>query len=146
MADFLLERFLPYQMAVAASRVSRDFEAIYRERFGIGVAEWRVMAQLSQGDRVSVREIHRRVDMEKSRVSRASSRLESAGFIRKQANPEDGRLVELCLTERGRAMIDEIAPLAQEFERNLADKLGAGAGAFRAGLDRLIEDMEREET
>ena len=32
MADFDLDTFLPYQLAVAAARVSREFAAIYRDR------------------------------------------------------------------------------------------------------------------
>ena len=142
MSTFILDDFLPYQLAVAASRASREFSAIYRDRFGIGIAEWRVVAHLSQADAVSVREIHVRVDMDKSRVSRAAKRLQDAGYVRKVVNPSDRRLVELSLTAKGRAMMDEIAPLAAAFERDLANRLGAEAEAFRAGLGALMRPAE----
>ena len=143
MTPFVLDRFLPYQLAVAAGRTSREFSALYRDRFGIGVAEWRVLAHLSQGAPVSVREIHERVDMDKSRVSRAAARLKAAGHVTKTVNPADRRLVELALTETGRALMAEIAPLAAEFERRLASRLGASEGPFRAGLETLLSTEER---
>ena len=138
MTAFVLDRFLPYQLAVAASRTSREFSALYRKRFGIGIAEWRVVAHLSQGGPVSVREIFERVDMDKSRVSRAAARLEEAGYVLKQMNPDDRRLVELSLTDAGQEMIDEIAPLAAAFEKDLTQRLGDAAGPFRDGLETLL--------
>ncbi len=99
--DFVLDEFLPYQLAVLAGRVSREFSAIYREKFGFGVSEWRVLAHLSQTGSVSVREIHEKVDMDKSKVSRAATRLEKSGYLTKQTNAEDRRLIELALTTKG---------------------------------------------
>lgn len=144
MSGFVLDRFLPYQLAVAASRTSREFSALYRDRFGIGIAEWRVVAHLSQGGPVSVREVYERVDMDKSRVSRAAARLEEAGYVLKRVNEADRRLIELSLTDKGRAMMDEIALLAASFEAKLAKCLGTDAIAFRAGLDTLLRAEERQ--
>ena len=138
MSGFDLNGFLPYQLAVLASRVSREFSTLYKQKFGISVAEWRVVAHLSQAGSVSVREIHRRVDMDKSKVSRAASRLESRGFVTKSANPEDGRLVSLELTESGRAMIDEMTPIAREFEASVLAELGEDAQAFKELIARMI--------
>ena len=78
---FELETFLPYRLAMAAGRVSRIFAERYRSEFGISIAEWRVIANLTQKEAVSVRDIFERVDMDKSKVSRAASRLEKAGYI-----------------------------------------------------------------
>ena len=138
MTDFKLDEFLPYQLAVAASRVSRAFSAHYIEKFGISTPEWRVVAHLSQEGSVSVREIHRRVDMDKSKVSRAAGRLEAAGYISKTENRSDRRLVELQLTEKGREMIDQLAPVARGFEQELLAHLGEDGATFRGALDDLL--------
>ena len=140
LADFELDTFLPYQLAVAASRVSREFAAIYRDRFGLSIPEWRVIAHLGQSGAVSVREIHLKVDMDKSKVSRAAARLQEAGLVAKAVNPADRRLVALELTGAGRRMVAEIAPLAQAFETALLAELGPDAEAFRRALARLIGD------
>ena len=140
MTKFVLNSFLPYQLAVLAARVSREFSTLYKAKFGITIPEWRVVAHLSQADRpLSVGEIAERVDMDKSKVSRATSRLESAGHVAKSVNPGDRRLIEVRLTEQGRNMIAELAPLAHQFETEVLDRLGPGAGPFRAGVETLID-------
>lgn len=142
MADFDLEKFLPYRLAVLAESVSRAFEAEYRARFGIGVAEWRVVAHLSQSPSVSVRDIQRRVAMEKSRVSRAATRLERAGFVKRLPDPNDGRLVALELTPSGRHLVQTMAPIARDFEARLLASLGADAGTFQRCIAALLESKE----
>ena len=139
MTRFVLDDFLPYQLAVLAAQVSREFSALYKAKFGITTPEWRVVAHLSQTDGpVSVREIFERVDMDKSKVSRAASRLELAGHIEKAVNPADRRLVELQLTDKGRAMIAELEPIAQDFEDAVLKRLGPDARQFRSNLAALI--------
>jgi DNA-binding MarR family transcriptional regulator len=137
-SGFVLDTFLPYQLAVAAERVSRDFARLYRERFGIGIPEWRVIAHLSQAGSVSVREIHLRAGMDKSRVSRAAARLEEAGYILKQEHPGDRRLVELSLTPKGRNLISEMAPVARDYEARVMAELGLQAEPFRIALGKLV--------
>lgn len=149
MTDFNLDDFLPYQLAELARRVSMGFERHYRERYGISVAEWRVIAHLSQETAVSVREIHERVGMDKPKVSRAASRLESNGFITKHINPADRRLVELSLTPKGEQMIEVLAPIAATYQADLERALGEGADVFRAqisSLARALDGVDNEPT
>lgn len=137
--SFDLHGFLPYQLKVLADHTSRAFAERYQDRFGISVAEWRVVAHLSQTDGpVSVREIHARVDMDKSKVSRAAVRLEAAGYITKSPSQSDGRLVELALTEAGHAMMVEMAQLADAFQAEVIAELGNQAEAFTQALDRML--------
>ncbi len=145
MTEFNLEDFLPYQLAVLAENVSRAFEKEYRARFGIGVAEWRVVAHLSQSSSVSVRDIQKRVAMEKSRVSRAASRLEKAGYVVRQPDPNDGRLVALALTDRGHDMIRTLAPIARSFEQQLLNSLGKEKATFRRCIAALLDDATKSE-
>ncbi|WP_227286447.1 MULTISPECIES: MarR family winged helix-turn-helix transcriptional regulator [Paracoccaceae] len=140
--QFILDDFLPYRMSVLAGRLSREYSRIYQERFGLSRAEWRVVAHLSQESAVSVREIHARVDMDKSKVSRAATRLEQAGYITKRTSISDRRLVELALTGKGHAMMAELAPLAQAFQDELLTRLGAHAEDFLRGADRLLETSD----
>ncbi|NKW71806.1 MarR family transcriptional regulator [Rhodobacteraceae bacterium R_SAG10] len=141
LADFVLNDFLPYQLSVLSARISRDFSDLYGERFGISVSEWRIVAHLSQtSGPVSVREIYGRVNMDKSRVSRAAARLEARGFVSKTKSRADQRLVELSLTRAGRDMIRQMTPVALEFERDFLARLGTDNVVFRAALDTLLAD------
>ncbi|HGG05955.1 MAG TPA: MarR family transcriptional regulator [Aliiroseovarius sp.] len=135
---FNLETFLPYQLAVLSQRVSQGFSRHYRDEYGISVAEWRVVAHLSQESAVSVREICRRVDMDKPKVSRAASRLEDAGYVIKKTNPQDRRLVELSLTSKGRQMVSDLTPRAKAYEDEILSVLGAQGDEFRALVKALV--------
>ncbi len=139
MHKFDLSAFLPYQLAVAAARVSKGFAERYRAEFGLTIPEWRVLAHLAGEDAVSVREIHARVDMDKSKVSRAAARLEEAGLIEKREHADDKRLVDMRLTEAGRDLIGRIVPIADGFQADVQARLGPDAEAFRRGLARLME-------
>ena len=146
MAEFILSDFLPYQLSVLSARVSKEFSAHYRERFGISVSEWRIVAHLSQTKGpVSVREIFDRVNMDKSKVSRAASRLEKRGYVLKSKSRSDHRLVELSLSQAGRDMIKEMAPIALEFERAYLARLGQENIAFRAALETLLSGNDGTE-
>ncbi|MEZ5798208.1 MAG: MarR family winged helix-turn-helix transcriptional regulator [Paracoccaceae bacterium] len=139
MDKFDLSSFLPYQLAVAAARVSKEFADRYRAEFGLSIPEWRVLAHLAGGDAVSVREIHARVDMDKSKVSRAAARLEAAGLIEKRESAVDRRLLDMRLTSAGHALIGRIMPIAGDYQTEIEARLGADAPAFREALRKLLE-------
>lgn len=138
--SFDLSAFLPYQLAVASSRISREFAERYKAEFGLSIPEWRVLAHLAQSDAVSVREIHARVDMDKSKVSRAAARLEASGLIEKRENEADRRLLDMRLTAKGRDLIARIVPIADTYQAEMIAQLGSLAPGFRAGLFKLYED------
>ncbi len=138
MHAFDLDAFLPYRLAKLASRVSRGFSQEYSTSFGLSIPEWRVMAHLSQSDTVSVRELHLKADLEKSKASRAAARLQAAGLVVKKTSETDRRLIELSLTPRGEEMIGKLRPLALSYE---ADVLSALSPEDRTQLDRLIDKL-----
>ncbi len=136
--DFDLAGFLPYRLAAAAARTSRAFAERYREEFGISIPEWRVLAHLHHAGPVSVRDIEARADMEKSKVSRAVSRLERAGYVSKAVSSADKRLLALQLTDAGRALLRRLLPVAIQFQAEMLERLGPAAEGLDAGLRELL--------
>lgn len=142
--DFDLARFLPYRLAVLAERVSRRLAVSYGTSHGLSVAEWRVLAHLGDAGTASVRDIVDRVSMEKSRVSRAVSRLEAAGFVVKAPGRHDARLIEIALTEAGRTALTEIVPSVLSIEAALLDGISdADRAAFERVMDHLTDRAGR---
>ncbi|RCW87219.1 MarR family winged helix-turn-helix transcriptional regulator [Paracoccus lutimaris] len=135
--SFDLESFLPYRLNVAATRISRRFAALYEAEAGLTVPEWRVLAHLDRSGAVSVRDIHARVHLDKSMVSRAASRLEQAGLVQKSGHDRDRRLVALELTGQGRALMHRLSQIATGFQADLIAELGPEAGALDRALTRL---------
>ena len=135
---FHLADFLPYRLAVLAERVSRRLAVEYGKTHGLTVAEWRVIAHLSQSGAVSVRDIQGAVNLEKPRVSRAVSRLETSGLVRKLAGKSDGRLVSISLTKKGEKVLAEILPAARAVE---AELLSTASQRDLAAFFRVIGKM-----
>jgi DNA-binding MarR family transcriptional regulator len=78
--------------------------------------------------------------MDKSKVSRAAARLETAGLIEKRENPDDRRLLDMRLTAAGRDLIARIVPIADAFQAEVLAKMAEDAPAFRTALLKLIAD------
>lgn len=145
LSAFDLSRFLPYRLAVAADQVSEGLAQKYRLQFGISVAEWRVLAHLLHAGDVSVRDIERRTNMEKSKVSRAATRLEGNGYVVKRIDPSDKRLLQLSLTEAGHALMAQLVPLALEYQAEVEARLGPAFDAFDKALQALLDPSEEQD-
>lgn len=137
--DFDLNRFLPYRLTVIAARLSADLAKQYKAKHGISIAEWRVLLNLGYSGEVSVRDIERRVSLDKSKVSRAATRLEAEGYITKAVDEGDRRLLKLALTEKGIAVLHELIPIAVAYQRELEKTLGPQTEALQAALDILMD-------
>ena len=140
--EFDLDRFLPYRLTVAAARLSADLARQYKTRYGISIAEWRVLMNLGYCGDVSVRDIEKRVSLEKSKVSRAASRLEAKGYVTKAVDAADRRLLKLSLTEKGTDLLRELIPIAAAYQTDLEKALGPQTDVLQAALDALLEDPE----
>ena len=136
-----LDRFVPYRLSVLTNRVSNAIARTYSERFGLSVAEWRVMAVLGQASGLSARDVACRTEMDKVQVSRAVASLTRRRHLQKQSDSADGRVSRLALTAKGRAAYDEIVPQALALEEQF---LAALAPHERATFDRLIGKLSRQ--
>lgn len=137
---FVLADFLPYRMTVAAKRLSAGMARRYREEFGISVAEWRVMVHIADEGAVSIREIHNRVHLEKSKASRAAARLETAGYVFKKTNETDRRLIVLTLTQEGRVLMEKLTAIAQDYQSGLDALVGPQREALHIALEKLMSE------
>ena len=140
MKQFILANFLPYQLSILASGISRDFSKEYILRFGLNNAEWRIIAHLSQEtETISIREIYQKVDLEKSKVSRAVSKLAKRKLLSKKVNLSDKRLEDLKLTKAGREIIDEMTEIAMDFEARFLQKI-ENPGSFKNTINALLKN------
>ena len=134
-----LEAFLPYRFHVLAELLSRSLALIYQDRFGISVAEWRILATLGRESPLSAGEVGRRTHMEKPRVSRALGRMQEAGLLVRRVDRQDHRVAVLRLSRRGQDLYQRIAPLALEWERQLLIGLDS---QDRTRLDALLDRLQ----
>lgn len=139
--ELILENFLPYRLSTLSHRVSTTIAQVYEKRFGLSIPEWRVIAILGRFPGLSAVEVAERTFLDKVAVSRAVSKLLKNGRIDREFADADRRRSILNLSDEGRRVHDEVAPLALRFERDLLAGLDDDE---RASLDRTMERlMER---
>lgn len=117
--DLILEDFLPYRLAILSHTVSSLIARVYDKRFGLTIPEWRVIAIVGRFPGLSAVEVAERTMLDKVAVSRAVTKLIKAGRIDREFADADRRRSILTLSEDGREVHDEVAPLALEMEDDL---------------------------
>lgn len=138
--ELILDQFLPYRLVSLSQKISHALSAIYREQFGISVAEWRILANLAEKGELNPKEIAQQTSMDKAKVSRAIKELSDKQYVVKRRDKLDQRAYWLGLNARGRAMYRQIVPLALDWEAQLLDALDASE--YR-DLNRIIEKLAR---
>jgi DNA-binding MarR family transcriptional regulator len=132
----LLENFLPYRLSVLTNLVSTAIAGTYRERFGLSIPEWRVLAVLANSPDLSAAEVAQRTAMDKVAVSRAVGSLLKTARLERRTARADRRRSVLRLTPAGRHVHAGVAPFALAYERSLLQPLSR---AERIRLDRALD-------
>jgi len=138
--ELTLEDFLPYRLSITSHTVSTNIARVYEKRFGVSIPEWRVIAVLGRYPGLSAVEVAERTLMDKVAVSRAVTKLIKNGRIDRQFADADRRRSILNLSEQGREVHNEIAPLALQFEQELLQDISDGDyETFNSILEQLLE-------
>ncbi|MDZ7643205.1 MAG: MarR family winged helix-turn-helix transcriptional regulator [Woeseiaceae bacterium] len=141
--ELLLERFLPYRLAILSHSVSNSIATVYAKRFGLTIPEWRVIVILGRYPGLSAVEVAERTLMDKVAVSRAVTKLIKNGRIDRQFADADRRRSILNLSDKGLQVLEEIAPLALGIEDMLLDGLSKDEiRTLNTVIDRLLEKAE----
>lgn len=136
--QFQLDDFLPYLLNNAAESTSRAFSAHYREAYGLTRAQWRILSHLGAFGAMTASDICARGFLEKSKVSRAVTGLETDGFLRRAPSEHDRRSEMLSLTARGREVFLDLTRHAARFSTDLVHRLGTEDADHLARLLRKL--------
>lgn len=144
-----LFRFIPFRMNRLAAEISSALSVEYRDRYGLDIPEWRVIATLGYRDKPSTAQsVSESTHTHKSTISRAVTSLIARGIVERLENAEDRREFGLRLTRAGRKLYQSLIPrllrreaeileCLTETERQQFDRL---LGKIEAGLSLPAED------
>src|SRR5208283_4123466 len=107
-----LSEFVPFRLNRLAAAVSEYLSVIYRERFGLGIPEWRVLVTIGRHADCTAQQIADSTRMHKTRVSRAVAALRRRALLGRAPSTLDGRELHLRLTAAGRRLYASLVPLA----------------------------------
>ena len=130
--------YLPLKLLLVAKLIDLNVERLLKEKSGISVAEWRVMAQLGVLHNGSVREMARQACVDPAEVSRSVASLEKRGYVERHVNVRDRRSPRFSLTPAGRAHFAAFRPHWRRFQKALVAKL---SGAERDLTEHALMGM-----
>lgn len=135
-----LEDLVAVRIVRIAEVVARLATQTIEARVGLRNTDLRLMNLLDRADGVSVNEIARRAHVDKAWVSRSLRHLEESGLVTRKSTRKDSRVSVIDLSAKGRALLEQVRPLAAAREARLLD--GIDKDAFKASLDRLMANAE----
>ncbi len=125
----------------ALRAAARKTTAIYDAALapiGVNVAQFSLLRRIHGAAPVSLSELGRLADLDRSTVGRNVKVLQRLGLARATPGAEDQREATVTLSEKGAAALREGAPLWDEAQRRVEAALGAdGAAHLRALLGAL---------
>ena len=136
-----LFRFAPFRLNRLAAEVSSALSSEYRERYGLDIPEWRVMATLGfRNEPSSAQYIAHCTRTHKSTISRAVTALMARQLVERVENAHDRREFQLRMTSKGRALYQQLIPRLLRREQEILSCLSA---AERRDFARLLGKIEK---
>jgi DNA-binding MarR family transcriptional regulator len=114
-----LIRLVSVRIVRLAELILRIGTLTFKDRFGVKPTDLRILVMLGAYQPISLNEVSRRTHIDKAWISRSLRGLLRRKLITKTAHPSDSRASLLSLTRKGEALLREIAPVAQEYQRQL---------------------------
>jgi len=138
-----LQDFLPYRCTSLAQRISLSLSRIYTDRFGISIADWRILVTLAEHGELTARVLTELTSMDKVRVSRALASMEERKLVARRPCPDDSRASLVKLTSAGRALYRRVVPDALAWEASLVSALSPREqSTFYALVDKLESRLD----
>ena len=114
--------------------------AVAFAQHGVHEGQQYVLRCLWRDDGLSPGEVARRLGIATPTVTRAATRMEATGLLRREPHPSDRRLVRLRLTDRGR----ELEKIIDEQTNQLTERaLATLSAAERESLVRALHEIRR---
>lgn len=140
-----LTQFDPYLLNRIAARWNADMSEALRP-YGLTTPRMRALAVLSVAPGVTVNELAVYAVTEQSTLSRNLDAMEAQGLIRRQARAGDGRVREIHLTEKGRAVFATFWPEMHGLYERMFEGVSADEhAALTATLRKILGNIRRHD-
>ena len=148
MAKLDLFSFVPFRLNRLAAEVSAALSSEYRERYGLDIPEWRVLATLGfRNQACSAQYIAHCTRTHKSTISRAVTTLIERQLIERVENADDRREFNLRLTRKGQALYEELIPRLKRKEQEILSCLSAEERKeFSLALGKIEKHLDLVQT
>jgi DNA-binding MarR family transcriptional regulator len=118
-----LNRYVPALLVWVSNKLASSASQLYRQKFGLGVTDWRVLAYLELYPWSTGSEVCQLIGLDKGAVSRSFTCLESRGLVK--ARPSGLRKIQYATTEAGQQMYATVLETALAREEALLTDFSA---------------------
>jgi len=138
------ERDLVSGVIQLANLLTKRLAPIF-ERAKVTPQQWAILALLADtGSAMTLAGVARKLIVSKQNMTGMIARLEQLGLAERHDDPNDMRSSRVQLTRRGRALVEKLRPLYEEWRRQLGhDVPERELAALTRTVDRLIAELEQ---
>lgn len=135
--SFPIEMFLTFQVNQLSSAFERQWARFMREKAGVSLSEWRILAMLQHGPRTFAHVVELTA-MNKALAHRSARTLADLDLIGISDTPGDARSTTLALSAKGRKLLAKVLPLSMKRQKLFLSALSAAERqAFYSALGKL---------
>ena len=124
-----------------------ELRYFWGKTLGISGPQWMILmalAEMDQGDGVPVSVVSKKLHVDSSFVTTQSKILETKGFVRRKNSVEDGRVVQMSLTDKTRKQLAGLASRRQALNEFIFAELdGRELGELTDKLAALQSRLEK---
>jgi DNA-binding MarR family transcriptional regulator len=113
--DYPFRDTLPFYFAQISGYLNDVFNQSLSE-FDITIPMYRVLVALHDGQSKMLNQIAQTLDVEQSTLSRQITTMVKLGLVSRTRPDENGRIVQIEITQHGRIVVEKMIPVAQNLE------------------------------
>lgn len=136
--ELFVENYLAALLARASLLISSEFHEVVRAH-GLSVAQWRILASLSDGQAISTGRLAQIVLAKQPTVTRQLDRMQAKGYIERLEQGSDRRFTWVRITSSGQEVVGTLVALARAHEAKVLAPFGLeDAEALKKILRQII--------
>lgn len=110
------------------------------EKANVTPQQWAVLATIGE-EPTNLAAVARKLAVSKQNMTGMMARLEQLGLVERSDDPEDLRSSRVLLTRRGRAIVERLAPMYEQWQKTL-DVPEKDLQTLTRAVNRLIAQFE----
>lgn len=135
---------LPYRLLLLARMIERESQRNIQEKFGLALADWRLLAIATSIGPCTASEISEAGEIDRAEISRAMQRLEPMGLLTRKPDPQHGKRLIIEATPAGEELAEKVKVDRRAFFDTIMSGLsGEERGALDAQLKVMAENLLR---
>ena len=134
-----LEKSLGYQIRTSHRLIQRRLQGII-EPHGVSLGMWYFLRVLWHKEGLTQSELSQIVGTMEPTTLSAIRSMERSGFIKRERNADDGRKINIYLTDLGRELEEKLVPLAKEVLSEASSGLSAAENQTLLKLLKVIQE------